>query len=108
MKNPGGCLKVGLGLLLVVFCVVISGCESEHASRRGSGYVGQDASVLVDHYGQPDQVLKDGSGGRILYYGPIPIDDGMVDDRRSGPHRMPAGGKAFRINSNGTVYSDGF
>jgi hypothetical protein len=77
-------------------CCIIAGCgdyDSENSSSRGRHY-----SDLVREYGEPREVVSDGTGGKIYSWSPLPVDDALKNESRSLSHDV------YRVNSQGYVY----
>ncbi len=94
-------------LLTAIFCMLLTGCTQE--SRSHHPWIGKDASELIDHYGQPQQVFSDGSGGKILSWSLIPIEEGEIDNNKFDRSPLNTGSQnVFRVNANETIYQQGF
>ena len=83
---------------LILMCVfIVAGC-GDYSGRDRSSLGGLHYSDLIDRRGEPRQVLKDGSGGRIMSWSDIPVDEGSLSEPGS------LGDDVYRVNSQGFVY----
>lgn len=60
-------MKRLLPLLLVLSCTLLTGCASR-INETMESWVGHHQSDLIASWGPPQQIMDDGSGGRILIY----------------------------------------
>jgi hypothetical protein len=87
------CKKIAFAFSI---CCMIAGC-GDFASEN-SVYQGRHYSDLIREYGEPREVVSDGTGGKIFSWSPLPVDEAL--QRKPGPLSHDV----YRINSQGYVY----
>lgn len=96
--------------LLLVICCIVGGCNFHISRTSRNSWIGHHYSELVDKFGEPEQILEDGTGGKILSWSTIPIDEGLIDNvhrKKSGVLPYELHTQVFWINFNGVIYRQG-
>ena len=98
--------------LLITICLLIGSCQIQPRGASRHSWFGHHYSELIDHLGEPRQVLSDGTGGKIMSWSAIPIDERLMDrhhDEKGGFFKRSFhGSQVYRVNFKGIVYQEGF
>ncbi len=91
-------MKTYKAVFILFICSIIVGCgDYSNADRNSSRQL--HYTELMNRLGEPTQVHGDGTGGKIMSWSPIPIDEG---DLHRGSHNLSH--DVYRVNSQGYVY----
>lgn len=77
-------------------------------STKNNSWIGKHYSELIEVYGEPVQVFKDGSGGKIFSWSLIPVDEGLLDEPRTKSTFGTGSNQVYWINTKGVIYRKGF
>jgi hypothetical protein len=89
------CKKIAF---LLSICCVLAGC-GDYYSRANRGSDRVNYLDVIGRRGEPREVIRDGHGGGIMSWSPLPIHEVM----QSPPHSVMRL-DVYRVNSHGNVY----
>ena len=104
-------MKTNTIIVVIAICLLIEGCSVQIGRTSRDSWIGRHYSELIDTFGEPRQVLGDGTGGKIMSWSAIPIDEELIDghhDEKGGFFRRSFNeSQVYRVNFNGIIYQQG-